>query len=119
MLLAGCANAPPRDRQSVMTTLYFGLTRPGGTVIADAEWQSFVEQEVVPRFPAGFTVLNGEGAWREQQQTIREPTRLIVVIRRGTAELDAAIDALRAAYCRRFNQESVMRVDQDVRRGAF
>ena len=41
--------------------LYFGLTKPGGEIISELEWQQFVNVVITPRFREGLTVLNGSG----------------------------------------------------------
>ena len=52
---AGCyaprTATPARDW--IRTELYFGLSRPEGSVITDAEWVGFVNASVAPRFAAG------------------------------------------------------------------
>ena len=45
------------------TTLYFGLSRPNGSV-SELEWQIFLRDEVTKRFPEGFTVWEAQGQWR-------------------------------------------------------
>ena len=41
--------------------LYFGLTKPGGEIVSESEWQEFVKAVITPRFRDGLTVLNGSG----------------------------------------------------------
>src|SRR6185503_16288331 len=38
------------------TELYFGSSKPDGSVVTEAEYQLFVNNEVTPRFPDGLTV---------------------------------------------------------------
>ena len=38
------------------------MDRAGGGVVTEAEWQGFLEGEVVRRFPEGVTVLGAEVA---------------------------------------------------------
>ena len=45
------------DKQ-VQTTLYFGLNRPAGPVISEAEWKAFLDGDVSPRFIEGLTVFD-------------------------------------------------------------
>ena len=47
------------------TVLYFGRSRPGGTV-SDVEWRQFVAEIIVPRLPQGFTVSAALGYWTDQ-----------------------------------------------------
>ena len=46
----------------IRTTLYFGLSRPKGSV-SELEWQVFLRDEVTRRFPDGLTVWQAEGQW--------------------------------------------------------
>ena len=110
-LLAGCTAPRPAW---VQTDLYCGLGRPGGGEITAEEFQAFLDAVVTPRFPDGLTVLEAHGQWRSQGAVLREPARVLVVVHPPGAEADAAIEAIRADYRRRFAQESVLRVDSPV-----
>ena len=39
---------------SIRSELYFGLQKPDGTSVNDAEWQDFLDKSISSRFPAGF-----------------------------------------------------------------
>ena len=115
-LLSGCAaRLPFEPNPSIVTTLYFGLGEADGTTVTDTEWNSFVEGDIARLFPAGFTLLDGHGAWRSEGKTAYEPSHLVIIARANDPRANAAIDELRAIYCKRFGQESVLRVDQDAR----
>ena len=47
--------------------LYFGLTKPGGEPVSEAEWQEFVSAVITPRFREGLTVLDGWGSFSTQE----------------------------------------------------
>jgi hypothetical protein len=106
MLLSACASLALYEQQ-VSDTLYFGTQRPGGDVVSDAEWQQFVAEEVTPRFP-GFTVWDARGMWKGQP----EGTHVMQIIhpRGHEAELRAIIDA----YKKRFAQQAVLQVREEV-----
>jgi hypothetical protein len=92
--------------------LLFGLTLKDGGKISTAEWQSFVDAEVTPRFPEGLTVLRGYGQWRNRHRVVsRAITHVLVIWYRPDADSEGKIDAIRSAYKAQFSQESVMRVD--------
>ena len=60
--------------------LYFGLTDHAGKVIAQEDWQNFVDSVVTPRFPDGLTILNAYGQFQPPSgDLIRQPTRVLVV----------------------------------------
>lgn len=92
--------------------LFFGTQRPGGAPVTDAEWAAFLDEEVTPRFPDGLTVLTGNGQWRNSKGVVtKETSAVLVILYEPSAEKEAAIEDIRAAYKDRFAQESVMRVD--------
>ncbi|MBJ7223831.1 MULTISPECIES: DUF3574 domain-containing protein [unclassified Brenneria] len=100
------------DRQ-VQTTLYFGLNRPSGPPVSDAEWKAFVDNDVTPRFKAGLTVFDANGQWLGQDgKIVRENSKALLLIHGPDHEND--IETLRTRYKARFAQESVMRVDAPV-----
>jgi hypothetical protein len=95
------------------TELYFGMSiQPEGTLISEEQYQQFIDLEVTPRFPEGFTVLSGRGQFRNSSGVIiREPNKVLIVFYPFSPTRSAALEAIRAAYVGRFRQESVMRVD--------
>ena len=100
--------------------LYFGTQKPGGAPVTDAEWAAFLDEEVTPRFPDGLTVLTGNGQWRNSQGVVtKETSAVLVVLYEPSAEKEAAIEDIRAAYKDRFDQESVMRVDAGLQCVSF
>jgi hypothetical protein len=126
LALAGCAGATspnpgnlaqrvasgggctPSGTAYVRTTLYFGLTRPAGTV-SEPEWQGFLQGEVTSRFPNGFTVLEADGQWRRADGTVgRERTKILVVVHDGRPAAYSALIAIVTDYKKKFEQESVL-----------
>ncbi len=114
------ASAPARTllrdspgRWMVRTELFFGLSRPDGGMVAEDEWQAFVRDELTPRFPAGLTTVDARGQWLDTSGAgvQREPSRLVVILHESDRAADERIERVRDAYKRRFNQQSVMRVD--------
>jgi hypothetical protein len=96
------------------TELYFGLSKRDGAEVTDAEWQKFLNVEVTPRFPDGFTLLDGVGQFRMASGTIvRERSRVLILLypKKHRSSISLKIDEIRAAYCRIFDQESVLRMD--------
>ncbi len=92
--------------------LLFGMAKPDGSEVSDAEWRAFLEAEVSSRFPDGLMVLTGYGQWRSTETgSAREKSRVVEIWYRPAADSDAKIETIRAAYKTRFGQESVMRVD--------
>ncbi|MEO8200054.1 MAG: DUF3574 domain-containing protein [Gemmatimonadota bacterium] len=90
-------------------TLYFGMKRPQGADITEADWDAFLRNEVTPRFPSGFTVLDGHGQWRGDDGTIvREPSRILILLQPDTRGIRFAIGEIVSRYKALFQQESVI-----------
>lgn len=97
------------------TTLYFGLNRPAGPAITASEWQTFVDQQVTPRFKEGLSVFDAKGQWLGNDGKLaRENSKALMLIHVPGAESEQNIEALRARYKQQFAQDSVMRVDAPV-----
>ncbi len=110
ILAQGCA------QQWQKTELYFGLSRPDGSVIDPGEWAVFLAREVTPRFPDGLTVVEADGQWQTDGGPItREPARVLILIYPPHTDAGRRIDDIRQAYLRQFDQTSVLRVDQRVK----
>ncbi|TAK50863.1 MAG: DUF3574 domain-containing protein [Gammaproteobacteria bacterium] len=113
--LAGCASVPTGERW-VRSEVYFGLSKPDGSLISNAEWQIFMDEVVTPEFPAGLSVVDTAGQWRNATGHIdREQSKMLVLLHPPGAATEARIDAIRAAYRKRFSQEAVMKVTTPVR----
>ncbi|MEU6984426.1 DUF3574 domain-containing protein [Streptomyces sp. NPDC046324] len=108
--------AQARGKAYVETRLFFGTERPdGGPAVTDEQFMAFVDQKVTPGFPAGLTVQNGRGQWRDGNGTIeRERSyELILLYPASEARLhDARIEEIREAYRKAHGQESVARLDE-------
>ncbi len=123
LVLAGCtcsrgptaAGASPAQGETwVVERLYFGLSSPAGPV-SDADFSAFLAQVVTPRFPEGLTRFRARGQWRNASGAIiREDTEVVEIACTANAAHESAIAQIRAAYCRRFHQDSVMRTVMPV-----
>ena len=81
----------------------------------DAAWDAFLEETVIPCFPNGLTVLDGQGHWRDSQGlAYEERSKLRVVLAPIEDDLIRLTDEASEEYRRRFKQESVLRVVYDV-----
>jgi len=98
----------PSGTAHMRTTLYFGLTRPSGTV-SDGEWREFVRHEVTPQFPEGLTVWEAEGQWRRPDGKIgEERSKVLLLVHEDTPPARATLGELVSTYKRRFQQELVL-----------
>jgi hypothetical protein len=96
------------------TELYFGTDKAGGGKVSDEDWNKFLEQEVTPRFPDGFTVLEGFGQYRDSAgKIVRETSKVLIVLypKAVRKAVDQKVEEIRAEYKTQFAQESVLRLD--------
>jgi hypothetical protein len=100
----------------VDTRLYFGLGPAAHPEqgVSEADWRSFLDREVTPRFPDGFSVLDVYGQWQGKNEAApkRLRTRMLIVDYPDTAENRAKVDAIRAAWKQKTGDQSVMRVTE-------
>ena len=121
---AGCAGhgpsfePTPGTQALVRSELYFGRLRPDGTVVSDAEWRTFVAEEITPRFPDGFTVFDALGQYRGRDgQIVSEPTKVLLIVHGPDARLRGSVQELRDLYRRLFQQESVLLIESPAHAG--
>jgi Protein of unknown function (DUF3574) len=99
----GVSTAP-----QIRTTLYFGLSRPKGSV-SELEWQIFLRDEVTKRFPNGLTVWQAEGQWQSAAGRIdHEQSKVLLLVHGDTATERQSVQAVIKAYRKAFDQQSVL-----------
>jgi hypothetical protein len=109
LLLSGCGTTA--SSRWARSEVYFGLSRPDGSMITNTEWQTFVNEVVTPKFPAGLTIVDSAGQWRNAYGRIeQEPSKMLVLLHPQSPTIEAQIDEIRTLYRQRFNQEAVMKV---------
>ncbi len=99
----GCA---PGTGPMARVELFFGARD-----VTPGAWASFLRGVVTPRFPDGLTSFEARGQWRGPGGSVAERTRVVVIFYHPDRDSDARIDAIRAAYKRRYRQTSVLRAD--------
>jgi hypothetical protein len=119
-LLSACATPQPTcpapAKPATQVDLYFGRDIGGKAEVSDAQWARFVDEEVTPRFPDGLTVADARGQYRDPTsgRIDRERSKRLTLL---IADMPAArprLDAIAEAYKRRFQQQSVLRVEGPV-----
>jgi hypothetical protein len=96
------------------TELVFGMSRAGGPDITETEFQIFIDDQVTPRFPDGLTLLSGNGQFRDSSGTIvQEKSKLLILLYPFTRANSKKVDEIRAEYRGMFQQQSVLRVDEE------
>lgn len=93
-------------------SLVFGRRKPDGSEVTFAQWERFVRQSIVPRFPAGFSVIDVAGGWLDAKsgRTIEERSkRLSVVLDIPPDNVDlTTFRELAQLYKGEFEQDAVM-----------
>ncbi|WP_438000525.1 DUF3574 domain-containing protein [Sorangium sp. So ce185] len=125
---AGCGSAaaedspPPAPEATcdtgapmIRTELFFGMDRFDAPDVTQEEWQQFVDTVVTPRFRDGLTQFDVDGQYlATTEELIREDSRLIMLLHDGSQAASDSIEAIREEYKARFDQESVLRIDEPV-----
>lgn len=100
------------EKSFVRTELLFGLSKPNNGVIAEAEFQHFVDQKVTPLFPDGLTMFSATGQFRDNHEAVvKEGSKLLLLLYPVNPTSHRNVEQIRQAYKTMFQQESVLRVD--------
>ncbi len=107
------SSCPEGSQTMSKVELYFGLDIPGGGQVEPTEWQSFIDNEITGRFPNGLTIDTVSGQWQDAktEKTIKEESRVVMILFEPSAKAKKDIEDIRAAYKSKFKQDSVMRID--------
>jgi Protein of unknown function (DUF3574) len=106
-----CSNIPT-GKTIARTELFFGLRKPNGAEVNNADFQRFLDREVTPRFPDGFTIISGQGQFKDASSAIlQERSKLLILLYPITATSSQQIEQIRKAYITAFQQQSVLRAD--------
>ena len=115
--LAGAAEARPACpvglHPATTAELFFGRDVGPDFAVTDADWGQFVDQEIAPRFRDGLTVADVFGEWHGKTGFVRERTKALFVVLSGAPGEQGRLEEVRAAYRSRFNQDSVLLVEQN------
>jgi hypothetical protein len=98
----------------IRTELFFGRNRPDGTEVSAEEFNDFLNVTITPEFPDGLTVLDGIGQFRDSNgNTIQEKAKVLILLYPSNTRRRSSrkIERIRTAYKNRFEQQSVLRVD--------
>lgn len=104
-------DAVVRDSVWVREELYFGADIPANGMVTDSLWEAFLEEKVIPQFPDGSTTVSAVGYYRYTSgRTVKEQTRMLTIYYPITLDDgDDRIEAIMAAYKKKFLQESILR----------
>ncbi|HMK24760.1 MAG TPA: DUF3574 domain-containing protein [Chitinophagaceae bacterium] len=99
------------------TNLYFGQSRPDGSMITESDWNGFKQRYIDKVFSAGCSVINVTGSWYDPSahKLITEPSYLVIHHYKRSSAISKQIDSLCYWYKKIFIQQSVLRVDKKVK----
>jgi hypothetical protein len=114
-----CAGrAEPRGTERFLRTeLYFGSSKPDGSVVTAEQFQYFLDHEITPRFPDGLTLITGLGQFKGSSGTIQRERSMLLILLYPVESARASgqkIEDIRDAYEKAFKQESVLRADEPL-----
>lgn len=103
------ADCPEGASHRVIAELLFGRSiadRPG---VSEAAFRRFLDREVTPRFPDGFTLLDTYGQFRNANRgrIVKESGKYLLIALADEASDLPRVREIAEAYKRRFNQQSV------------
>jgi len=102
-----------RTQRFVRTELFFGPA-PAGEPVSEDQFLSFLDTEVTPRFPDGLTLFKGRGQFTgENGVLVKEEPFVLILLHPFDDFKDSnrKIEEIRTLYKKRYEQESVLRVD--------
>ncbi len=108
------ATAVVETESFIRTELFFGRNKPDGTEVSQEDFEDFLSVTITPEFPDGLTVLDGIGQFRDANgNTIREKAKVLILLYSSNTKTRSSrkIERIRTAYKNRFDQQSVLRMD--------
>lgn len=99
------------------THLFFGRSispkhegEPAGHV-SDDQWSDFRKKHITPRFPDGYTLINGKGHWMDNEtgRQFAEDSKILILLHTPDEASENKILEIRNAYKEAFDQQSVLR----------
>ena len=117
-LIAGAHALPSPQRSAcpsgtapgVRAELMLGRNSGQELSVSWEDFQAFLEREVAPRFPDGFTVQDASGHWRDAAaaEVVREPSYALMIVLGDARAAAPKLRAIAEAYKRAFHQQSVL-----------
>jgi hypothetical protein len=117
LALAGCASIPggcpgAGEKAQLTAEALFGRNIGDRHGVTDARWVDFLNTVVTPRFPEGFTVLDGTGQWRDAKRghVVRERSKLLVITNVDDPARRGRLNEIIQVYRQRFAQDAVLSI---------
>ncbi len=112
IVLSACSSQPKWARHE----LYFGRSSDNGKeIISNEDWDAFLEENIVPAFPDGFTIIDAKGYWKGDGKTYQEPSTILMVVAINDIKTDNKVKDIASAYAKRFDQGSVLHIKRSAK----
>jgi hypothetical protein len=105
--------APPRAIafSLIQQDLFFGRNISTTGQVSEAQFRSFLDTVVTPRFPDGLTVFDAKGQFRDNTGAItQEPSKLVTLFVTDDAGAENSLREVTNSYLSLFSQQSVLQV---------
>ena len=95
--------------ERTIVELYLGRNIGNELGVSNAAFRRFLDREVTPRFPNGFTVVDMVGQYRSDESgpIVKEPGKLLIIALGETSRDMALVREITEAYKAKFRQQSV------------
>lgn len=105
-----------KGQKMTETDLFFGLSKPDGSMISNKDWQAFADTVITKSFTQGSTLIDARGQWLGNDgKLISESSKILIIISKLNPERSKQINLVREKYKKYFQQEAVLRVDKRVK----
>jgi hypothetical protein len=106
----GCYSLKASAAGLIQESLFFRQDIPGGGEVSEADFQSFIDNVVTPRFPAGLTVFDANSQYRDNSgRVIQEKSKYLTIFVEDNQQNQSLLKDIAQAYIKQFNQESILR----------
>ena len=99
---------PPGETQQEVAQLFMGRNIGQTLGVSEQDFARFLDREVSPRFPGGFTVQDGQGRWFHEGVVYNEPSKVVRLILSGQPDDRRKLGEIAAAYEDQFRQDAVL-----------
>jgi hypothetical protein len=106
---AASADCIEGTAETLVVELLFGRNIGGRLGISEKAFRRFVDREVTPRFPNGFTLIDtyGQFRWSSSRPIVREPGKYLVLALENEARDLPRVQEIVGTYKAQFQQDSV------------
>ena len=102
----------PKENRWIQTRIYMGRDVDRNRLgVSEAEWNSFLDDEIRTRLPDGFSVEDVYGYSAVDNPDHQKWTKVLILLHDGSEAKLTALDEIKAAYLGRFPQQAVLRSD--------